>query len=313
MTPKSKPSTFFSLGTRGSPLALAQALMVQSRLAEHMKVPLGAIEIVVLKTSGDRIQDRPLAEVGGKGLFTKELDEALLAGRIDLAVHSMKDVPTQLEAGMILAAVLEREDVRDRLICPSGYDLIDLPSGARVGTSSLRRAAQVLARRPDLVIVPFRGNVGTRLAKLERGEAEATILAAAGLNRLGMPDLGNPIASDDMLPAPAQGAIGITVRAHDLKACEAVSALNHEATWHAINCERAFLEMLDGSCRTPIAALAVLDQSTIHFRAELYSPDGTEHVAGACNAPLTEAIQRARELAVELRQKGGPALRAIFG
>ncbi|MGK2285543.1 hydroxymethylbilane synthase [Pedomonas sp. V897] len=310
MTPKSK----LVIGTRGSPLALAQAHMVQAGVARHLGWPVEAVDVAIFKTSGDRIQDKPLSEFGGKGLFTKELDEALLDGRIDLAVHSMKDVPTRLPEAMVLAGILPREDVRDRLIAPNATGVADLPQGARIGTSSLRRGAQMKLLRPDFQIVPFRGNVQTRLDKLARGEADATLLAAAGLRRLGMDHVGAPIPVEQMLPAPAQAAIGVTVRTDDAFTRAAVGALNHAETALAVAAERAFLARLDGSCRTPIAALATLEaDGQVRIRGQILSPDGAHEVAGEVRGAPEEAERLATALAEELIGRGGPAIRALFG
>ena len=290
------------IGTRGSPLALAQAHQVQALLMAEAGGQQRC-EIQVMKTSGDRIQDRPLADIGGKGLFTKELDEALLDGRIDCAVHSMKDVATRLPDGIDLAALLPREDVRDRLVtADGGTGLADLPAGARIGTSSIRRAAQVRARRPDLEIVPFRGNVGTRLEKLEAGLADATLLAAAGLNRLGLADLGQPIPTSDMLPAPAQGAVGITVRAGDAALAALLARFNDHETWTCVTCERAFLAALDGSCRTPIAAHAKLDvHGTLSLSGQILSPDGVSTVSGQEVGTASAAAALGTRLGARLR------------
>ncbi|MEX6723831.1 hydroxymethylbilane synthase [Parapedomonas caeni] len=309
MSPKSK----LILGTRGSPLALAQAHMVRRLLAASLARPEDSIEVLVLKTSGDRIQDRPLSEVGGKGLFTRELDEALEDGRIDLAVHSMKDVPTRLPDFMALAAVLPREDVRDRLL--GAASIAGLAPGARVGTSSLRRGAQMKAARPDLVIVPFRGNVETRLAKLERGEADATLLAAAGLNRLGMGHVGTPVPVDVLLPAPAQGAVGVTVRADDTPLRAAVAVLDHAPTAICVAAERAFLAALDGSCRTPIAGWARLgaDGGRLTFSGQVLTPDGAHDVAGERVGSPADAAAIGADLAADLKARGGPAITALFG
>ena len=289
------------LGTRASPLALAQAHEVRDRLG-------GAVEIVPLSTTGDRVLDRPLAEIGGKGLFTKELDAALLAGRIDIGVHSMKDVETWLQPGIAIAAILPREDVADRLI--GGASIETLPEGARVGTSSPRRAAQLRAARADLRVVPLRGNVQTRLARLADGAADATLLAAAGLNRLGMGGLGHALAVDAWLPAPAQGAIGITVRVGQ----EAlVAALDDAPSARAVHMERALLAALGGTCRTPISALAVEDAGGLWLRAVLYAVDGTERVAGERRAAAGDAAAAAADLAAELLARASPRLRAEFG
>ncbi len=310
MTPKSK----LVIGTRGSPLALAQAHMVQAGVAAHLGWSKDQVEVAVFKTSGDRIQDKPLSEFGGKGLFTKELDEALLDGRIDLAVHSMKDVPTRLPTGMILAAILPREDVRDRLIAPNAARVEDLPHGARIGTSSLRRGAQMKLLRPDFVIVPFRGNVQTRLDKLARGEADATLLAAAGLRRLGMDHVGSPIPAEVMLPAPAQAAIGVTVRMDDTFTQEAVGSMNHANTALCVAAERAFLARLDGSCRTPIAALATLQaDGTVLMKGQILTPDGSHHVEGQSQGAEEDAAAMATSLAEALIAEGGPAIQMLFG
>lgn len=291
------------IGTRGSPLALAQAHQVRDLICDDAARAGCNIAIAVMKTSGDRIVDRPLAEIGGKGLFTKELDEALLDDRIDCAVHSMKDVATQLPAGIVLAALLPREDVRDRLITHNAATgLADLPHSARVGTSSIRRAAQLKSLRPDLEIVPFRGNVGTRLDKLKAGQADATLLAAAGLNRLGMGELGVAIAIADMLPAPAQGAIGITVRARDDALLELFSRYNDPQTWACVTSERAFLAALDGSCRTPIAAHAVQDiHGTLSLTGQILSPDGASNVYGEEVAAAADAVALGTSLGRRLR------------
>src|SRR5262245_26273890 len=247
------------IGTRGSPLALAQAREVQARLeAAHGPGRL-TFEVCVIKTTGDRIQDRPLAEAGGKGLFTKEIEEALIAREVDIAVHSMKDMPTLLPPGLTLAAFLPREDVRDALISTKARSLSDLPGGAVVATSSLRRQAQVRHLRPDVKVVSMRGNVETRLRKLSEGVADATLLALAGLNRLGLADrAAAPVPVAEMLPAVAQGAIGVETRADDTAMAEALAPLNHQPTALAVTAERAFLAKLEGSCRMPIAALGAL-------------------------------------------------------
>jgi hydroxymethylbilane synthase len=295
------------IGTRGSPLALAQAHETKDRLMAAHGWPADRLELAVIKTSGDLILDRPLAEVGGKGLFTRELDEALLDGRIHLAVHSMKDVPTHIASGTMLAAVLPREDYRDRLIAPGGRKLKDLPRGARIGTSSLRRAAQLSIARPDVRIIPFRGNVGTRLARLEAGEADATLLAAAGLNRLGHGDLGDPLPIGVMLPAVAQGAIGITCRSDDPRVLGCLAALNDIETADAIAIERAFLAELDGSCRTPIAALARFrDDGDVELRGELLSVDGTRHVKDQIITDISGAQDAAQAMAQRLRAQTTP-------
>lgn len=278
------------IGTRGSPLALAQAHEVRGRLMAAHKLPASAFEIKIYKTTGDVILDRPLAEVGGKGLFTKEIEEALIAGEIDLAVHSMKDMQTVLPDGLGIGAVLPREDVRDAFISLSYTSLAALPKGAIVGTSSLRRQAQVLRVRPDLQVVGFRGNVQTRLKKLADGVADATLLACAGLRRLGLADrITSEIATEEVLPAVAQGAIAIEVREGDAETGRLVAALNHEATAICVTAERAFLTRLEGSCRTPIAGLAELSAGTLFFRGMTFSPDGASCFEVALEAPAQDA------------------------
>ncbi|MDB5679275.1 hydroxymethylbilane synthase [Sphingomonas bacterium] len=273
--------TSIRLGTRGSPLALVQAGMVRDALIAAHGI---AVEIVVIRTTGDKVQDRPLAEIGGKALWTKELDRALLDREIDCAVHSMKDVETIRPAEIAIAAMLERADVRDRII--GATSVAELPHGATVGTSSPRRAAQLLRLRPDLEIVGFRGNVDTRLAKLAAGEADATLLAAAGLNRLGRPDIGTAIPLDVMLPAPAQGAVGIEVRADDDTERALFAPLDHAPTHARVLAERALLAALHADCHSPVAALAGVDGS---IRAELFTEDGSEHVVGAGSDPAALA------------------------
>jgi hydroxymethylbilane synthase len=288
------------LGTRGSPLALAQAHETAALLLAAAGI---TSEIVVFKTTGDMILDRPLAEAGGKGLFTKELDEALQNRRIDIAVHSMKDVPTHLPEALHIAAVLPREDHRDRLISRDGSKLKDLPTGARIGTSSLRRASQLLQFRSDFIIVPFRGNVGTRLSKLEAGEADATILAAAGLNRLGHHDLGEALPVGVMLPAVAQGAVGIAARCDDAQTNELLAAI-HDLE----SAESIAIAELDGSCRTPIAALARFGaQGDVELRGQILSVDGAHAVQDKITVDGSVAISAARALAQQLRAQATPA------
>ena len=288
------------IGTRGSPLALAQARMVAEALRAAHGWPEEAVEIVPITTSGDLVQDRPLAEVGGKALWTKELDRCLLDGRTDLSVHSMKDVESIRPEELVVAAMLPRADPRDRLV---GADRLEaLPEGARVGTSSPRRRAQLLARRPDLAIATMRGNVQTRLAKLERGEADATLLAAAGLDRIGLGEIGTAI--DDMLPAPAQGAVGIEIRADrtDLRAL--VEAIDDAATHRCVAAERAFLAALGGDCRSAVAAHAETAGASVRLRAEILSPDGAEVHRGEGEDPAA--------LARTLLGQASAALRAMF-
>ncbi len=271
-------TSLLRIGTRGSPLALAQAHEVQARLrAAHPDLaPEGAIEIIVIKTTGDMVLDRTLSEVGGKGLFTKEIDEAQLEGRIDIAVHSMKDVPTVLPDGLSLPCILEREDVRDAFMCLKVKTLAELPAGSVVGTASLRRGAQVLFRRPDLKVEPLRGNVQTRMRKLEEGVVDATLLAMAGLRRLGLADrVASQLDTSEMLPAVAQGAIGITARSNDEATLARLRPLDHADSHVRVLAERAFLAVLDGSCRTPIGGLAELAGDALTFRGLVIKPDGS--------------------------------------
>ena len=266
------------LGTRGSPLALVQAHMVAAALRVAHGWQEDAVAIVTVKTTGDRVQDRPLAEIGGKALWTKELDRALLDGEIDFAVHSMKDVETIRPAAISIAAMLPRADVRDRLV--GAASVAALSQGARVGTSSPRRAAQLRHLRPDISIVPFRGNVDTRLRKLAEGEADATLLAAAGLDRLDRPEIGHAVPVETMLPAPAQGAVGIEARASDDATLALLHAIDHANTHACVLAERAFLAALGASCHSPVGALAVLSGESMVIRAELLSEDGRHRVAG---------------------------------
>jgi len=282
------------IGTRGSPLALAQAHEARDRLlAAH---PDLTVEIVEIKTTGDRIQDRPLAEIGGKGLFSKELDAAQLENRVDIGVHSMKDLETQIPDGIALGAYLPREDVRDALICPTSARLADLPEGSVVGTSSLRRQAQILAMRPDLKVIPFRGNVQTRLRKLGTGEADATLLAMAGLNRLNMENIAaTALEPEEMLPAVAQGAIGITTRAGADDILALLASLNDPETAWRVTAERAFLAELDGSCRTPIGGLAEPKGDQVRFRGVVARPDGSGMMAVERSGPIGDAVAIATE------------------
>ena len=298
-----------TIGTRGSPLALAQAHLARAALATaHPDLPAAAIAIAVIKTSGDRIQDRPLAAAGGKGLFTKEIEEALLDGRIDLAVHSMKDVPTRLPDGLEISCLLAREDPRDALICRRAPDLAALPAGAVIGTASLRRQAQVRRRRPDLKVAILRGNVETRLAKLADGVVDATLLAYAGLRRLGLTaHVTVLIEPTEMLPAVAQGAIGIEHRRADDRMAALLAPLNDPPTATCIAAERAFLAALDGSCRTPIAALAHLDDDGgLVFDGEILRPDGSESFQTARRGPASDAVAIGTDAGRELRRRAGP-------
>jgi hydroxymethylbilane synthase len=297
------------IGTRGSPLALAQTHETRDRLAAAWPelAEDGAIEIEVIKTTGDLIQDRPLAEIGGKGLFTKELDEAMLSGRIHLAVHSMKDVPTVLPDGIDLPCILPREDVRDAFISLKAKSIDALPQGAVIGSASLRRGAQILHRRPDLKVVNFRGNVQTRLRKLEEGVVDATLLAMAGLRRLGLAQhVTSALEPDEMLPAVAQGAIGITCRSDDGDAQRYLSALNCPDSQVRVIAERALLARLDGSCRTPIAALAELDGDRLALRGLIISPDGAVIHAASRDGSRAEAAAMGLDAANELLGKAGP-------
>ncbi len=300
------PEQPLRIGTRGSPLALAQAHETRDRLMAAHGLPETAFSIEVIKTSGDQIQDRALSEIGGKGLFTKEIEEALLGKTIDIAVHSMKDMPTVLPDGLAIVCLLPREDVRDAFVSRRHRTIADLPKSAIVGSSSLRRRAQLLNRRPDLQVVEFRGNVQTRLRKLDEGVAEATFLAMAGLRRLGLDDLTtSPVGDDEMLPAVAQGAIGIEVRAADDVTCELLAPINDADTETQLLAERAFLAALDGSCRTPIGGLAALSADGIAFRGEIIRPDGSERHATTRSGPRSDAAAMGRDAAEELRQKGG--------
>lgn len=297
------------IGTRGSPLALAQAQDVRRRLAAANGLDLDAIAIEIIKTSGDRIQDRPLSEVGGKGLFTQEIEDALIAGSIDLAVHSMKDVATRLPDGLVIAAMLEREDVRDAFLSPTVKTPLDLPTGATVGTSSLRRQAQILNLRPDLRVVGFRGNVETRLRKLAEGVAEATFLAMAGLRRLGLAEKATfAIPSEQMLPAVAQGAVGVAIRADDRRAARLLEPLRHRPTEICVSAERAFLARLDGSCRTPIAGLAEFRDGSIRFRGEILSPDGRLRHAGERICAPGDEMHAADDAARDLIARAEPGI-----
>ncbi|QEX25221.1 porphobilinogen deaminase [Hypericibacter adhaerens] len=298
------------IGTRGSPLALAQAHELRDRLRaahDELREP-DAIEIRIIRTTGDKVQDRPLAEIGGKGLFTKEIEEALIDRQIDAAVHSMKDVETHLPPGLEISTLLEREDPRDVLIARAGTSLASLPEGTVVGSASLRRKAQILLHRPDLPVVNLRGNVGTRLQKLTEGKIGATLLALAGLKRLGMQDRATALLStDEMLPAPGQGAIGIEIRAEDAATRRWLAPLDHRATRIAVTAERALLATLDGSCRTPIAALAEAGGDRLSLRALIALPDGSDHHRATIEGPAAEAEALGREAGRALKAKAGPS------
>ncbi len=300
------PSSPLRIGTRGSPLALAQAYETRARLAAAFDLPHEAFEIVVIKTTGDKVLDRPLKEIGGKGLFTREIEQDLLSGAIDIAVHSMKDMPVLQPEGLLLDCYLSREDVRDAFVSLK-FDSIDaLPAGTKVGSSSLRRRAQLTARRPDLEVVEFRGNVQTRMKKLEDGVAGATFLAQAGLNRLGMADVArSAISPEDMLPAVAQGAIGIERRANDPRTAEMLAAIHDRDTGIRLAAERAFLAGLDGSCETPIAGLAEIDGPMLRLRGEILRPDGSEVLSEDRSAPIAEAAKLGADMARDLRARAG--------
>lgn len=304
-----KLSNPLRIGTRGSPLALVQANLVAGALRAVHGLDEEAIEIVAIRTSGDRLANQALADFGGKALWTKELDRALLAGETDMSVHSMKDVESVRPDTLRLAAMLPRADVRDRLI--GAEEPAALAYGACVGTSSPRRAAQLLHMRPDLCIVPIRGNVATRLARLEAGEADATLLAAAGLDRLGHVGTGHAVPVEVMLPAAAQGAVGIECRTGDAFTADMVGAVDHAATWECVATERALLIALGGSCRSPAAALAVRVDGRIHLLAEILTEDGRERVARAARFDVEDADAPAR-LACDLLDGASPALRALF-
>ena len=333
------------IGTRGSPLALAQARLVRAALAAAHGLHEDAIEIVTIRTSGDRIQDRPLSEAGGKGLFTKEIEEALLAGTIDLAVHSAKDMPTVLPDGLMLAACLPREDVRDAFISRKAASLRELPQGAVVGTASLRRQAMVKRKRPDLTIVPLRGNVETRLRKLdegvadatllalaglkrlrpdistvvlrgnvqtrlrklEAGEVDATLLALAGLKRLGLADQATALLDEnEFLPAVGQGTITIEARENDRRTRALLAKIDHADTSAALACERAFLAVLDGSCRTPIAGHAILNGDAMTFRGMILRPNGSEVHETTRAGKRRDAVELGADAGAELKRRAPP-------
>lgn len=294
------------IGSRGSPLALAQAHEVQRRLGAACGLATGQIEIRAIRTTGDMIQDRPLTEAGGKGVFTKEIEEALLRGDIDLAVHSSKDMPGSLPAGLVLSAFLPREDARDAFISHKAKTLHDLPRGGVVGTSSPRRQAMVKRLRPDLAIVPLRGNVETRLRKIDAGEAEATLLAVAGLKRLGLLSAATAILEiAEFLPAVGQGAIGIETRADDTATRALVAAINDSDTATAVSAERAFLASLDGSCRTPIAGHALVGNDAVQFRGMIVKPDGSEAFEVLRQGRRDQAAALGADAGQELKSRAG--------
>jgi hydroxymethylbilane synthase len=304
------PAKPLRIGTRGSPLALAQAHETRARLMAAFDLPEDAFEIVVIKTTGDDRSlidaDVALKTLGGKGLFTKEIEEDMLSGKIDIAVHSMKDMPTLQPPGLMLDCYLPREDVRDAFVSLRFDGIADLPEGARVGSSSLRRRAQLKARRPDLEVVEFRGNVQTRMKKLGDGVADATFLAMAGLRRLGMTEVvKSAIPPEDVLPAVAQGAIGIERRESDMRAAAMLEAIHDGPTGQRLAAERAFLKGLDGSCETPIAGLAELDGSTLRLRGEILRPDGSEVLTDDRSAPVEDGASLGAEMARDMRARAG--------
>ncbi|MBI4798353.1 MAG: hydroxymethylbilane synthase [Desulfarculus sp.] len=302
-----------TIATRGSQLALAQARWVAGRLAALH--PGLTVDLEIIKTTGDKILDVPLAQVGGKGLFVKEIEDALLAGRAGLAVHSMKDVPSDLPQGLILAAVSSREDARDALVSRRGGGLETVPQGGRVGTSSLRRQAQLLALRPDLVMVPVRGNVETRLKKLTSERLDAVVLAAAGLTRLGLKDVpAHPLEPATMLPAVGQGALGLECRKDDAWVRGLIAPLDHPPTAAAVAAERGFLARLEGGCQVPIAGHAVLDNGIVTLRGLVASLDGRRVVRGQGLAPPHEARAMGAAVAEEILARGGRAILAeVYG
>ena len=301
------PARPLKIGTRGSPLALWQAHEVRRCLMEAFSLPEAAFEVVVIKVMGDQVQDKALREIGGKGLFTREIEEALLDGGIDIAVHSMKDMPTLQPEGLALDCFLKRADVRDAFVSPRYGSIDELPQGATVGSSSLRRRAQLALRRPDLKLVEFRGNVQTRMRKLEEGVADATFLAMAGLTRLGMDGVARgAIAPEEMLPAVAQGAIGVERRSADAPVAAMLAAIHDRETGLRLAAERAFLLRLDGSCQTPIAGLAMVEGGEVWLRGEILRPDGSASVTGERRGPVAEGAAIGRALAEELLDRAGP-------
>jgi hydroxymethylbilane synthase len=300
---QSKP---YRIGTRGSPLALAQAYETRNRLMAAHHLPEEMFEVVVMSTKGDRITDRPLAEIGGKGLFTEELEAKLLSGDLDFAVHCTKDMPTKLPDGLFLSAYLPREDFRDAFIGRTAARLLDLPHGATIGSSSLRRQALIKRLRPDINVITFRGLVDTRLRKLNEGEVDATLLAFAGLKRLGKDsiptELLDPVAFP---PAPGQGSICLESRVADTRITDFLSAINHQPTLIASTCERGFLAALDGSCKTPIAGYAIVDGANLSFSGMILTPDGRQTHSIACDGPAEQALQLGEKAGEQIRAKAG--------
>ena len=300
------PTNPLNIGTRGSPLALAQAYETRDRLAAAFDLPDEAFAIQVIMTTGDRVLDRPLKEIGGKGLFTREIEQAMLDGAIDIAVHSMKDMPVLQPEGLVLDTYLPREDVRDAFISLADGGLLDMAVGSVVGTSSLRRQAQLRLRRPDLTVVEFRGNLQTRLKKLGDKVADATFLAMAGLKRLKMDDVPRvPIEVDDMLPAVAQGAIGIERRISDARTADMLAAIHDDPTGQQLAAERAFLAALDGSCETPIAGLAQLSGTSLRLRGQVLRPDGSEAISDDMTVSIADGAAAGQEMAAKLLAQAG--------
>ena len=300
------PLPTLKIGTRSSPLAMAQAIELRERLITAHAMPEQAFEIVVISTAGDRIQDRPLSHAGGKGLFTKEIEEALINGRIDVAVHSAKDMATQLPYGLMLAAFLPREDPRDAFISKMATSITDMPQNSTIGTSSLRRRALILRMRPDLNVVQFRGNVQTRLGKLDEGIADGTLLAYAGMRRLGVRELAADLMALDLFPpAPGQGAICLECRIGDRNTQSLLQAVHDTPTGHALACERKFLAVLDGSCRTPIAGHAMIEAGRLIFNGLVIKPDGSQCYQVASEGPVDDAIRIGEEAGSMLKAKAG--------
>ncbi|RDL49769.1 Porphobilinogen deaminase [Ensifer sp. M14] len=297
----------FRIGTRGSPLALAQAHETRDRLAAVHGLPPEMFEIVILSTKGDRITDRSLAEIGGKGLFTEEIEQQLLSGELDFAVHSSKDMPTKLPDGLFLSAFLPREDIRDAFIGRTAPKLMELPEGVTVGSSSLRRQALIRRLRPDINVITYRGQVETRLRKLSEGQVDATLLAYAGLKRLGMTDVPTELLDpEEFPPAPAQGAICIESRIGDNRVNDLLAAIDDARTHEAVACERGFLATLDGSCRTPIAGLAISDGTHLRFSGMILTPDGRTHHRVAVEGKAVDAEALGQKAGEHIRAEAGP-------
>ncbi|MCR9136828.1 MAG: hydroxymethylbilane synthase [Alphaproteobacteria bacterium] len=297
----------FRIGTRGSPLALAQARETRDRLIKAHGLSIDDFDIAVISTKGDRVVDRPLSEIGGKGLFTEEIEAQLADGRIDFAVHSSKDMPTVLPEGFDLSAFLPRENVRDAFIGRTAKTISDLPEGAVVGSSSLRRQAMIRRMRPDVTVIPFRGNVQTRLRKIEQGDVDGTLLAMAGLSRLGIADVATDVMEPEtFLPAPGQGAICVESRVGDRRVNDLLVGINHRDTQIELTCERAFLGTLDGSCRTPIAGLARVENDSIRFSGMVLTPDGQTAHAVTCSGSADDANSLGRSAGAEIRSIAGP-------